>query len=274
MTLIMKLLLFQNQKKNHVADEISNKVKFPSPPIVSTSKAVFTPYDSVSKGLSIPFCNSQVQVHVPNRLYTFTKVFSPKECEKFIASNNFSYVEEKLQKNYLQELRSRNLPLVRTNMRRKYIDENVAQVIWQIARENLPKTLPDGRKLVGVRSAMNFFKYSVGEYFTPHLDGGHSSTETGHSSEYTFVVYLNDDFQGGSTRFCGIPELEGSAKDITPVQGNVTILRQSDMKHCGVTLKAGYKYILQGMIMYGPVSVNKLGRPVGKKANIFTQVDC
>jgi len=257
--------------KGNSPAEYSADVRFPAPPTVSTSSVKFSPLSTLAFAGQLQRTAS-VKVHLSERLYSCSGVFSPTECQRLISELNFTPKEESLQVQFMNSLKG--IPVVRTNMRRKYIDENIAKVMDKIAQQVLPKTLSDGRKYVGIRSQMNFFRYAPGEFFKPHVDGGFISTETGHNSEYTFVIYLNDNFQGGSTRFCGISEWEGGVREVTPVQGSVTLLRQSDMKHCGVVLQSGYKFILQGMVMYGPVSYNKLGRPIPKKANIFTTVDC
>lgn len=70
------------------------------------------------------------------------------------------------------------------------------------------------------------------------------------------MLYLTDDFEGGETRFC--PQQTwieadtkssasfGGVRQIKPVKGGMSIFRQRDVKHCGVTLSKGFKYILQG----------------------------
>lgn len=141
-------------------------------------------------------------------------------------------------------------------------------MVWSCVRDVCPETLDDGRTLSGIRTKMFFYKYSPGQFFTTHLDGGHrfrntgtattsgSLLSTGETSEFTFVIYLTDDFKGGETRFCPQqPWIEadekaeakhGGVRQVKPVKGGMTIFRQRDCKHCGVTLSEGYKYILQG----------------------------
>jgi len=258
-----------NSSSKAIMAEISPEVKMHPPPVVS--EVSFTPFNSKQDQDSKK--QAAVRIHLPSRLYTCENILSASDCRKLVYLLNFSSAEEDTQKKYLQQIQKLGIPLFRTNMKRKYIDEKLAATLAPIFQEFLPETLPDGRKFVGVRSAMNFFRYSPGEYFTTHLDGGFSSTATGHSSEYTFVVYLNDDFEGGTTRFCGIPEW-GGARDVKPCIGGISIFRQSDMKHSGVTIKSGFKFILQGMVMYSEISTSALGRPIPKKANAFSQVNC
>jgi len=111
-------------------------------------------------------------------------------------------------------------------------------------------------------------------FFKTHLDGGHRFTESGDTSEYTFIIYLNDDFIGGTTRYCPLKEWGNNVREVKPVEGGMLIFRQADLKHCGVTLVKGYKHILQGMVMYGPLKYNQLGLPFGKVPQYFTTTTC
>jgi len=243
------------------------------PPVISDISLTAVDYESVCQG-SPSFVPCQAHVHLLDRLFTFANVISPKVCRKFIEQLDFSPAEKFVQEQRTSFAKARGAVSVRTNMRRLFVNEAVARVVWHVVRSVLPAKLEDGRTIVGVRSAMNFYRYTAGQYFTNHVDGGSRSSETGHTSEYTFIIYLNENFGGGTTRFCGVEEWEGEVREVKPVQGGMLVLRQRDMKHCGVTVTAGHKYILQGMVMYSALKYNQLGRPIGKAANVFQQVSC
>jgi len=237
------------------------KGKFPEPEILRSDV-----FDDAVSGI--------FREHVKERLFTFLNVFSKVECDKLREQLDFSEDEQKLQEELLKTAISSKLPLIRTNIRRHFIDNQVSLAIWRIIKGRLPATLSDGRKLVGVRTKMNYYRYGPGQYFKTHIDGGFRFSSTGETSEYTFVIYLNDDFQGGTTRFCGLPEWNNEIREVAPVQGGMLVFRQHDTKHCGVTLESGYKHILQGMVMYGPLRTNALGQPFGKEAQLFHTCEC
>lgn len=86
---------------------------------------------------------------------------------------------------------------------------------------------------------------------------------------FTFVLYLNDDFSGGATRFCPLSDwIDGiflinslpdtplcpdptSPRDVRPKTGSLLVFRQQELRHSGVTVTGdGKKYILHGMVMY------------------------
>ena len=107
---------------------------------------------------------------------------------------------------------------------------------------------------------MNFYQYGAGNSFKTHIDGGYRDAALKSQSEFTFVLLLSDNFEGGATRFChnNVPEWHGSPKQINGRLGRLLIFRQRDLKHCGSLVTSGTKSILQGMVMY---SDNGLSSP-------------
>jgi len=219
-----------------------------------------------------------IKEYLPERLYAMSHLLTEHDCQEIIDMLQFSEIELKSQ----QKLLTQRIPLVvnRTSLRRKFVDLTLARRVYSFVSQFLPQQLEDGRLFAGVRSKMNFFRYSPGQFFKTHVDGGHRFRETGETAEYTFVIYLNSDFEGGSTRFCPVPEwkndLTGALKprQLLPSPGSCIVFRQRDMKHCGASLLSGCKYIIQGMVMYGPSGVNRLGAPVGVRPNAFRLTTC
>ena len=70
---------------------------------------------------------------------------------------------------------------------------------------HIPDVLSDGRKFVAIRDSFLVSKYRAGQYFAPHYDGITVAINpiTGDSmqSAFTAVLYLSDDFTGGSTHY-------------------------------------------------------------------------
>jgi len=216
-------------------------------------------------------------VNIPERMYMIDNLFSKEYCDKMIEDLQFKEYELKFQKLFQEAEVNSGRIIMRTSLRRKIIEPQVARIVWEAVKNLLPQQLEDGRRLAGIRSRMNFYKYSEGEFFNTHVDGGFRYRETGESSEYTFIVYLNDDFEGGSTRFCDVDYWESSplgVRQVNAKQGSVLIFRQPYMKHCGTMIKSGNKYILQGMVMYGPTGYNRVGKPIGQTPYVFNAMVC
>ena len=82
-------------------------------------------------------------------------------------------------------------------------------------------------------------KYIIGGGLAKHYDG--HTFDDNNTSSYTLLVYLNDNFEGGSTTFT-----ESGIK-IQPTQGMVLILDQN-IEHEAEGVTNGFKYILRGDI--------------------------
>ena len=93
-------------------------------------------------------------------------------------------------------------------------------------------------------------KYDPGQYFRPHNDFFEGDSYTNHclhsgNRTHTFMIYLNDDFEGGETNF---PDLETSVK---PEKGKAVWWYdmkdgelQRDTLHEGSDVISGSKYIV------------------------------
>mmetsp|Transcript_12114 Transcript_12114/g.34140 ORF Transcript_12114/g.34140 Transcript_12114/m.34140 type:complete len:480 (+) Transcript_12114:88-1527(+) len=222
-----------------------------------------------------------VGVHVTEKMFSALGVVGLERCGELIKALDFTEEEDALHEYNLRATVNLGLSLFRTSMRRIIVHPDLAHDIWSIVELVLPPQLPDGRRLCGVRSKMNFYRYRGEQSFLTHYDGGHRFTATGETSEYTFVIYLNDGFEGGTTRFCEVGSFaaEGAAppgvRDVCPVAGRLLLFHQRDMKHTGTPVRGGEtKYIIQGMVMYGPVKYNALGTPMGVTPQLFTSEAC
>lgn len=113
-----------------------------------------------------------------------------------------------------------------------------------------------------LNTRMRVYRYYAHEKFAPHLDGGFYSSSS-RMSMMTMLVYLNEDFEGGTTRFfpegrleLGGPTDQVDPVDVYPVTGNVLLfphgLSTLSPLHQGTRhLSEGKcKYALRTDIMY------------------------
>jgi hypothetical protein len=85
-----------------------------------------------------------------------------------------------MQEKVVLQAKEAGFGIVRNNIRRTVVDEAIAKVVWSAVKNcGIPEQLQDGRKLIGVRTKMFFYKYSPGQFFSTHLDGGHRFRNTG-----------------------------------------------------------------------------------------------
>ncbi|HEX8957546.1 MAG TPA: 2OG-Fe(II) oxygenase [Burkholderiaceae bacterium] len=130
------------------------------------------------------------------------------------------------------------LPEIRNNDRVALDAPHWAEALWQrLAPCDLPAI--DGKRAAGLASAFRFYRYSPGQRFRMHKDGG--LEERGMASRMSFLVYLNDDFTGGATDFRGF--------SIAPRAG-MALVFVHETWHEGGVLGAGIKYVLRSDVLF------------------------
>jgi hypothetical protein len=123
----------------------------------------------------------------------------------------------------------------------------------------------------GLNARWRFFRYAESAVYRPHIDGSWPESrldkETGayvsctdtHTdaarSYYTFLIYLNDDFEGGETVFYyGANDQNGmAARGVTPRQGSVVCFPQGNsasLIHEGSAVREGTKYVVRTDVLY------------------------
>jgi hypothetical protein len=131
-------------------------------------------------------------------------------------------------------------PDIRNNARVIFDDQTLADRLFERARAALPQQI-DGWALQGFNERWRFYRYEPGEYFKWHKDGTFQRTER-EESMLTFLIYLNQDFEGGSTEF--------KWETVQPETG-LALVFPHRMLHQGATIGAGCKYVLRTDVMYG-----------------------
>lgn len=139
---------------------------------------------------------------------------------------------------------------VRNNDRVMLDDPERAQVLYQKLSGQLAPRIQKKWLLTGLNERLRLYRYDIGQQFDWHLDG-YFQRESGERSFFTFMVYLNDDFEGGATSFrdeYGGASI-GGALQIRPKVG-MALLFHHPIWHRGDSVTAGRKYVLRTDIMY------------------------
>lgn len=95
-----------------------------------------------------------------------------------------------------------------------------------------------GMSGIVIPKRFEFYKYEQGDYIDAHIDGYTCISDSLISCK-TIIIYLNDDFEGGSTAF---PDSDIS---ISPQRGTLVIFDQGNLIHIGKPVIRGFKYILR-----------------------------
>ena len=91
------------------------------------------------------------------------------------------------------------------------VSTSINEVIWGRSR-SLVTDLQNGEVAKGLNARYRFYRYSTGDFFQPHTDGAWPGSEVidqrlvvdahpGLYSQYTYLLFLNDGYQGGHTQF-------------------------------------------------------------------------
>lgn len=132
-------------------------------------------------------------------------------------------------------------PEIRNNHRVILDDAPLATGLFERVRGRVPATL-HGMRVVGANERLRCYRYDPGQRFAPHFDGAFARSRDEYSL-LTFMVYLNDDFEGGETDF---PEL---GETVVPRAGDA-LLFQHRVLHEGCAVTRGRKYVVRSDILY------------------------
>jgi hypothetical protein len=94
---------------------------------------------------------------------------------------------------------------------------------------------------IGLNERLRYYKYEPGHRFATHFDIMFRIDDITRTF-LTFIVYLNDDFEGGETRFEGL----GIVK---PKLGTALIFPH-ELRHEGMMVTKGVKTVLRSDIVY------------------------
>ena len=93
-------------------------------------------------------------------------------------------------------------------------DDTTVATIWRRVAAQAARELEmfDNKRPVGLNGRFRFYRYGSGDYFKPHTDGAWPGSRVvdgrlvnnaydDRYSQMTVLLFLNDDYQGGATRF-------------------------------------------------------------------------
>ncbi|MDF1660429.1 MAG: 2OG-Fe(II) oxygenase [Planctomycetota bacterium] len=172
---------------------------------------------------------------IDENVFVVSDFFSPEECQAYIElSEGMGYGDAPITTSMGFIMR----PDIRNNTRVILDDKERANVLWERAKEYLPKV--DSLKPIGVNERFRFYRYDPGEKFYWHRDG-YYARDNGERSYYTFMIYLNDGYEGGETSF--------TFGKIPPKQG-MALFFLHPLLHQGDEVSEGRKYVLRTDVMY------------------------
>lgn len=135
---------------------------------------------------------------------------------------------------------------VRNNERVMFDDVAFASTLLQRISEHAAREV-HGKSLVGVNERFRCYRYQPGMRFARHRDGAfmRSASEI---SCYSFLIYLNESFEGGETTFFS-DYFSDPIGAIKPKTGH-GLLFQHRLLHEGSIVNSGTKYVFRSDLMY------------------------
>jgi hypothetical protein len=128
------------------------------------------------------------------------------------------------------------------------------RVFARVLFDRVKRFMPDRGdwEVCGLNPQFRFCKYDPGQDFKQHVDGVFDESATC-KSFFTLNVYLNQEFEGGATRFY-LDESDSTrvSRSIKPQTGLALFFdhRKRSFLHDGEEVQNGQKYIMRTDVMY------------------------
>ena len=164
-------------------------------------------------------------------LWSVDDVYTEAECRDFI-----DFIERS------SPTLATNNPLYRDQDRVIKDDPEIAEELFRRLCPHLPERISSLR-LVGLNERLRMYRYRAGQRFEPHMDHWFRPSEN-RITLHTVLVYFNDDFEGGETRF-----REQIEQTIKPRRGTAAIF-QHKIRHEGCPVLRGVKYAMRSDVIY------------------------
>ncbi|MEH2438527.1 MAG: 2OG-Fe(II) oxygenase [Nostoc sp.] len=181
-----------------------------------------------------------------NEIFTLDNILSSKECAEYITlTENIGYTDAPINTIRGFEIR----PDIRNNQRVILDDQERAFDLWQRVSSYIPS--PIGKwQAVGLNERFRFYRYDPGQRFALHHDGSYRRPN-GEESLLTFMIYLNEGFEGGDTLFHLSRRYYEDLSNIAVIPATGMVLCfVHDLVHEGAPIIQGRKYVLRSDIMY------------------------
>ena len=172
-----------------------------------------------------------------HQIFTVEDFLSAQECSNYIEKaelQNFEEAKINMQGNQVMN------KMVRNNDRLLFFDNDLAENLWLKIKAYVPNSIGSSNA-IGLNEMFRIYRYDVGQRFKMHRDGSYERNDT-EFSIFSFLIYLNDDFEGGETEFRKVTTVK-------PKTGMALVFHHP-IRHEGKEIISGTKYVLRTDVMY------------------------
>ncbi len=177
-----------------------------------------------------------------SRIWAIYDFFTPEECAAQIAFSESEGYEDAPISTYNGPRLAKE---VRDNMRVMCDDPEFAAKLFERAKPFVPATMKV-YKAVGLNERFRYYRYEDGQTFKKHYDGAYFRSDEEYS-QLTFMIYLNEDFEGGETKFY---DDWGNLTVAVKPQKGMALVFEHEQLHEGAPVTAGRKYVIRTDVMY------------------------
>ncbi|MES2459440.1 MAG: 2OG-Fe(II) oxygenase [Armatimonadota bacterium] len=181
-------------------------------------------------------------------IFTVADIFTDENCRELIAKGEALGFEAAT-----VQLSSgpKMMTNVRNNDRVTFDDFDFADEIWQRIKGTIPAEI-DGWEAVRLNERFRFYRYDPEQRFKRHKDGI-VVLPSGEESRLSFLIYLNDGYEGGETifsdhRFENGETITDTIK-VSPKTG-MGLFFAHQRWHEGAPVVRGRKYLLRTDVIY------------------------
>jgi prolyl 4-hydroxylase len=163
--------------------------------------------------------------------------FTQEDCDKLILLSEVKGMEQaKINTGTSAQVTNTD---IRNNDRAMFIDFGLTNEIWEKLQPFCENEVGD-MNIIGLNEMVRIYRYKEGQKFRKHYDGCYQRNAN-EFSLFTFMIYLNDGFEGGNTWFKDF--------EVEPKTG-MAIVFIHDILHEGMEIKEGVKYVYRTDVMY------------------------
>lgn len=174
-----------------------------------------------------------------DQIFVLHDFLTPQECEQYrVLSEQHGYDEAPITTSAGFVVRKN----VRNNTRVMIDNQDLADRLWGRARKHVPRRWWY-RQASGLNERFRFYRYEPQQRFVAHSDGAFERDET-ERSEFSFLIYLNEEFKGGETVF-----FEPERIRVRPATGMALVFVHRHL-HEGAVVESGTKYVMRTDVMY------------------------
>ncbi|WP_378176778.1 prolyl hydroxylase family protein [Aquimarina sp. SS2-1] len=178
---------------------------------------------------------NKIELHP--EIFLVENFLSKEMCDHFIEKGEqVSFEEAKVS----IDGRQVRIKGIRNNQRIMFKDKLLADKIWKKIEPYVQLSF-GSYKVNDLNEMFRIYKYEKGQRFKMHRDGSYERNEK-ECSFFSFLIYLNDDFEGGDTYF-------ENGITVIPKLGDA-LLFHHPLRHEGKPIVSGVKYVLRTDVMY------------------------